>query len=89
MPCRHIRSSSGREHTIVNLIQSGDDDYLMNEIRRKLTTERQSLSLFDKWHGIFYMPSRIDKAGHTKALDYPVVEHWGGNRNVQPCEDSN
>ena len=30
-------------------------------------------------HGIFYMPSRIDEAGHTKAFesDYPVAEHWG------------
>ena len=24
------------------------------------------------------MPSRIDEAGHTKAFDYPVAEHWGG-----------
>ena len=22
------------------------------------------------------MPSRIDEAGHTKAFDYPVAEHW-------------
>ena len=36
-----------------------------------------------KWHGIFYMPSRIDEAGHTKAFGYPVVEHWGESRNVQ------
>ena len=57
--------------------QPGDDDYLMNEIRRKPTTGRQSPALFDKWHVIFYMPSRIDEAGHTKAFDYPVAEHWG------------
>ena len=50
----------------------------MNETRRKPTTGRQSPSLFDKWHGIFYMPSRIDEAGHTKAFDYPVAEPWGG-----------
>ena len=25
------------------------------------------------------MPSRIDTAGHTKAFDYPVAEHWGEN----------
>ena len=58
---------------------------------RKPTTGRQSPYLFDKWHGIFYMPSCIDEAGHTKAFDYPVAEHWGGggNRNVQPREDSN
>ena len=30
----------------------------MNETRRKPTTGRQSPSLFDKWHGIFYMSSR-------------------------------
>ena len=41
----------------------------MNETRRKPTTGRQSPSLFDKWHGIFYMPSRIDEAGHTKAFE--------------------
>ena len=29
-----------------------DDDYLMNETRRKPTTGRQSPSLFEKWHGI-------------------------------------
>ena len=23
------------------------------------------------------MPSHIDEAGHTKASDYPVAEHWG------------
>ena len=23
------------------------------------------------------MPSRADMAGHTKAFDYPVAEHWG------------
>ena len=51
---------------------------------------RQSPCLFDKWHRIFYMPSCIDTAVHTKAFDYPVAEHWGKNRNVQPPpEDSN
>ena len=34
----------------------------MNEARRKPTTGRQSPTLFDKWHGIFYMPRRIDEA---------------------------
>ena len=29
------------------------------------------------------MPSRIAEAGHTKAFDYPVAEHWGESRNVQ------
>ena len=36
------------------LIQSVDDDYLMNETRRKPTIGRQSSSLFDKWHRICY-----------------------------------
>ena len=67
-----MRPSSGREHT---LIQSGDDDYWMNETRRKPTTGRQSPSLFDKWHGILYMPSRTENiAGHTQAFDY--MGHW-------------
>ena len=77
-PCRHLRPSSGREH-----IQSGDDDYLMNETRRKPTTGRQSPTLFDKWHGIFYMPSRIDEAAHTKAFDDPVAEHWGESQRAK------
>ena len=55
----------------------------MNETRRKPTTGRQSPSLFDKWHGIFYMPSRIDEAGHTKAFDYPVAEHWGESQRTK------
>ena len=29
------------------------------------------------------MPCRIDEAGHTKAFDYPVAEHWEERRNVQ------
>ena len=61
---------------------------LMNETRRKPITGRHPPSLFDKWHGVFYMPSRVDTAVYTKAFDYPVAEHWGGGRNVQPREDS-
>ena len=71
------------------LIQFGDDDdYLMNETRRNPTTGRQPPSLFDKWHGIFYMPNRIDEAGHTKAFDYTQLRSTGG-KTVQPREDSN
>ena len=36
------------------------------------------------------MPSRIDEAGHTKAFDDPVAEHWGesqrANRSLVGCE---
>ena len=56
---------------------------LMNETRRKPTTGRKSPSLFYKWHGIFYMPSRIDEAGHTSAFGDPAAEHWGESRNVR------
>ena len=70
-------------HQFIDIHKMSMPHYLMNETRRKPTTRRQSPSLFDKWHGIFYIPSRIDEAGHTKAFDYPVAEHWGGRRNVQ------
>ena len=55
----------------------------MNETRRKPTTGRQSPTLFDKWHGFFYMPSRIDEAVHTKAFDDPVAEHWGESQRAK------
>ena len=29
------------------------------------------------------MPSRIDEAGHTKAFDDPVAEHWGENQRAK------
>ena len=53
------------------------DDHLTNETRRKPTTVRQSPSLFDKWHGIFYMSSRTDTPGHIKAFGYQVMGDWG------------
>ena len=57
----------------------------MNETRRKPTTERQPPSLCDNWHGIFYMPNRIDEAGHTKAFDYSVAERWGETEMFSPA----
>ena len=49
----------------------------MTDTRRKPTIGRQSPSLFDKWHGIFYLPNRtIDTAVHTKAFIYPVLDNW-------------
>ena len=52
-----------KTYLLFSLIQSDDDDAdddLMNEIRRKPTTGRQSPSLSDKWRGIFYnMPSHL------------------------------
>ena len=29
------------------------------------------------------MPSRIDEAGHTKAFDDPVAEHWGERQRAK------
>ena len=55
---------------------------LLSDYRRKPTTGGQSPSLCDKWHRIFYMPSRIDEAGHTKDFDYPVAEHWAESQIV-------
>ena len=49
-----LTASSGREHIVIT--------YSV----RKPTTGTQPPSLFDKCHGIFYMPSRIDTD-----FDYP------------------
>ena len=29
------------------------------------------------------MPSRTDEAGHTKAFDDPVAEHWGESQRAK------
>ena len=50
---------------------------MMNGTRRKTTTGTRCPTLFNKWHGICYIPSRTDTAEHTKALDCPVMDHWG------------
>ena len=53
----------------------GDDDYLMNETRRKPTTRTRCSTLFDKWHGIFYMPitqSWTIRVGGIKVVSFPV-----------------
>ena len=33
------------------------------------------------------MPSRIEEAGHTKAFDYPVTEHWAKAEIFSPAGD--
>ena len=48
----------------------------------------QDLFFFDKWHRIFYIPSRTDMAGHTKAFDYPVMDHWGKDKVLRHEADS-
>ena len=73
-------SSCATKHQLINVREF---EFKWRWFNRKPTTGRQSPSLIDKWHGIFYMPSRIDEAGHTKAFDYPVAVHWGESRNVQ------
>ena len=54
------------------MIRYDDNNYTMC-----LLTSRQSVLSLG-----FEMPSHIDEAGHTKAFDYPVAEHWGESRNV-------
>ena len=49
MPCRYLRPSSVLEHTVVLFVQSGNDDYLMNETRRKPATWTRCPTLFDHW----------------------------------------
>ena len=62
-------------------VQSGDD-YLMNETRRKASTRTRHPTLFDKWHGIFY----ICLVAQTR-LDIPrplITQSWttGGKVKV-------
>ena len=56
-------------------IQSGDGDYLMNETRRTSTTGTRCPTLSDKWHWIFYMPSRINTTGHTNLRPLIFMNH--------------
>ena len=66
-PCCHLRPSSGREHSLSSTFNPWW--FLMNETRRKPSTETRCPTLFDKWHGIVHMPSHTDTAWHT--LTYP------------------
>ena len=49
--------------------------------------------LFDKWHGIFCMPSPdtagSSLVGYTKAFIYPVMDHWGEVKVLRHKEASN
>ena len=74
-PCRHLRPSSGQEHTVVKVFHSGDDDYLMNETRRKPTTSHDALLFAISGTGSFIC-RHTDTAGHTKAFDSPVTQTW-------------
>ena len=71
-PCRHLRPSSGQEHTVVKVFHSGDDDYLMNETR-KPTTSHDALLFAISGTGSFIC-RHTDTAGHTKAFDSPVTQ---------------
>ena len=50
-----------------------------------ISRETIPLTLFNKWHGIFYMPGRTGKAGHTSAFDNPVTEDWGKAEMFSSC----
>ena len=50
----------------------------MNKLRGNLATTRTRFrTLFHKCYRIFYMLGRTNTSGHTKAFDYPVMDHWG------------
>ena len=80
MSCQNLRPSSGREHTVITY--SVGRSLLMNETRRKPAAGTGCPTLFDKWHGIFYMPSRKDMAGHIRAFYHPV-DHWWESQGGQ------
>ena len=61
--------------------KSSDDDYLMNDIRRKPTTGARFPTLFDKSTGIFVCPV-ADRAIHTKAFIYPAMDHLGESQSA-------
>ena len=56
--------------------------YLMNETRRKPTTGRQPPSLFDKWHGMFYMPCTSRHGWTYQYLWLPSHGSLGESRSV-------
>ena len=59
----------------------------MNETRRKPTTGRQSPSLFDKWHGIFYMPSPYAPIGLGREIHAWRI-YWKETKVGERSEDS-
>ena len=54
-------------YRVINSVRY-NDGYLINECRRKPTTGTRCPTFFDKWHRNFYMTSRTDTDGHTKAF---------------------
>ena len=90
-PSRHLRPSSGREHmdTVITL-QSGDDDYLMNETRRKLTKGDNPLLFSISGTGSSIRPVAQTRLDIPRPSITPVMGHWRESRNVQFREwDSN
>ena len=67
--------STFRARTYSRITYSVRWSWLLNEWNQENpTTGTRCPTLFDKWHGIFYIRSRTDTAGHTKAFDYPVTQ---------------
>ena len=59
----------------------------MNETKKKRTTGTRCPTLiFDKWHGIFYMPSRTDTARHTVSFIKCLTQQCckNGTRSLMP-----
>ena len=74
-PCRYLSSSSGREYVQSYNLFSPMMMITWIKLRENLLP---GPTLFDTWHGIFYMASCTDTAWHTKAFDNPVMDHLGG-----------
>ena len=52
------------------------------ELGGNLPSEHDALLFSISGTGSFIMASRTDTAGHTKAFDYPVMDHGGGGGKV-------
>ena len=82
-PYRHLVPSSGRENTVIQLNQSSDnDDYLMNETRRP-TTATRCPTLFDTWHGIFYIYAQSHRYGWTYQGPLFTMQSWTTGANLK------
>ena len=47
-----------------------------HETSRKPTIRTRYPTLFDKWHGVFYMPSRTDTDGHRPISRPLFTQSW-------------
>ena len=60
----------------IKLVARKDTSYI---VCSRLQSPKIALWNFNKWHGISYMPSRTDTAGHTEAVNGNgwLMDDWG------------